>query len=101
MATTTAPAAAAAPRPRKRAKKVMENLDRYKWIRRAIIRYGEKVGDGDPEDLTDMLKLRAELDTAIGQAVRAQRETWGTSWASIGDAAGMTKQAAHQKWGRA
>lgn len=95
-ATTTTPA----PAPRKRAKKVMENHDRYLWIRRAIVRYGEKVADGDPEDLAEMLALRADLDAAIGAAVRGQRATWGSSWAAIGTAAGMTKQAAQQRWGR-
>lgn len=41
--------------------------------------------------LTD---AREQLD----QAVRTARSS-GTSWAAIGDAAGMTRQAAHERWG--
>lgn len=39
-------------------------------------------------------EVRAELDTAVITARAA-----GTSWERIGDAAGMTRQSAHERWG--
>ncbi len=43
--------------------------------------------------------LSAEIDDAIGQAVKGLRE-FGYSWAEIGSRLGITRQAAQQRWGR-
>ncbi|MFF8387771.1 hypothetical protein ACF053_29595 [Streptomyces kanasensis] len=49
------------------------------------------------ERLRQVLDLKAHLDTLIGHAVIAEREE-GTTWSQLADAAGVTKQAAHERW---
>ncbi|MDN3262883.1 hypothetical protein QWJ26_24365 [Streptomyces sp. CSDS2] len=46
------------------------------------------------------LALKELTDTLINRAVIAEREE-GTTWAQLADAAGITKQAAHERWARA
>lgn len=62
-------------------------------MRRMIRRYGERVGDADPCDLTTMLEVKAEFDHAIRIAVRGLREA-GFTWREIGEALGTSKEAA-------
>lgn len=76
-----------------------ENADYAEALRRQIRSYGRRVGAGDPEDLTTMLALRAELDGAIRAAVEGLHEGQGWSWAAIGRAAGITRQSALERWG--
>lgn len=66
---------------------------------RMLRAYSRRVGDADPEDLAEMLAVHAEFGAAIQGAVTAQRARYGTSWADIGKAAGITRQAAQQRWG--
>jgi hypothetical protein len=47
-----------------------------------------------------MLAVRAELDAVISDAVHAQRDVYGRSWADIARAAGITRQSAYERWGR-
>ncbi|MGW7256763.1 hypothetical protein [Streptomyces sp. NPDC054834] len=54
--------------------------------------------DAAPGDrLRRALALRERLDTLIEQAAVAEREE-GASWTQLGTAAGITKQAAHERW---
>jgi hypothetical protein len=68
-------------------------------MRRMLASWFRRVGEGDPSDLTDLLEASKQLDTGIRAAVAAQRANYGTSWADIGWAAGITRQAAQQRWG--
>ncbi|WP_231583759.1 hypothetical protein [Cellulomonas sp. A375-1] len=68
------------------------------FARRILRAASRRMADADPEDLGDLLALRAAVDEAIDQAVVGLHEQ-GTSWAAIGAAAGMSKQAAHKRWG--
>lgn len=86
--------------PNARRRPSIETTDYAAMLRRMVRAYGRRVGDGDPDDLAEMLAVRAELDEAIAEAVRANREQHGRSWAEIGAGAGITKQAAQQRWGR-
>ncbi|MBD3782256.1 MAG: hypothetical protein IE926_04755 [Micrococcales bacterium] len=56
-----------------------------------------RIGDADPEDLEEMLALRADLDEAIVRSVAGLRAN-GYSWAEIARATGTTKQAAFARW---
>jgi hypothetical protein len=47
------------------------------------------------EAAEDVRKAQARLDDAV-QHARAE----ASSWADIGDAAGMTRQSAHERWGK-
>ena len=69
-------------------------------VRRVLRAHGRRVGDADPEDLTDLVALRVELDKAIAVAIMGQRRA-GFSWADIGRGLGVTRQAAQMTWGRA
>jgi hypothetical protein len=81
-----------------RAGRLVENDEYAAFARRVLMAYARRVADGDVEALTLMLGLSAEIDTAISQAVTGLRE-FGYSWAEIGSRLGITRQAAHQRWG--
>ena len=82
-----------------RAGRVRENDEYAAFARRVLRAYARRVADGDVEALTLMTDLAAEIDTAIGQAVKGLR-AFGYSWAEIGSRLGVTRQAAWQRWGR-
>jgi hypothetical protein len=67
-------------------------------VARIVAAAGQRVSDGDPEDLAALISLRAALDDAIIDAVRGLRDA-GTTWEDIGAATGTTRQAAIMKWG--
>ena len=69
-------------------------------VRRMLRAFARRCGDADPEDLAEFLAMRAELDAAIQSAVDGMREQHGFSWAEIARGAGVTRQAAQQRWGR-
>ncbi len=85
-----------APKPRRR--DVVENDDYAAFVRRIIRAHTRRVASGDIEALADLIALSAVLDEAIGQAVQGLRE-YGYSWGEIADRLGVTRQAAHQRWG--
>lgn len=73
--------------------------DEYAAFARRILRgYSRRIAAGDIDALADMMALSADVDQAIHDAVRGLRE-FGYSWADIGKRAGMTRQAAQQRWG--
>jgi hypothetical protein len=49
--------------------------------------------------LIDAARVVADADHELARAARAARHA-GASWAQIGDALGLTRQAAQQRWGR-
>lgn len=91
--TTTAPAAPA------RRRKTYEVMEYAAMMRRMIRAHGRRVAGADVEDLTELIALRDELDRAIQTAVDGQRNDLGRSWAEIARATGVTRQAAHARWG--
>jgi hypothetical protein len=66
--------------------------------RRFIRRAGERVAEADEFELAELVALRVDLEDAIRLAVEGQRAT-GRSWAHIGDALGITRQSAHERYG--
>ncbi|MGI5236998.1 hypothetical protein [Dactylosporangium sp. CA-139066] len=86
------------PRPRRRA--VVENDEFAAFTRRIIRAYARRVAAGDIEALADMVALSENLDAAIGEAVtglRNHRRRY--SWEEIAARLGITRQAAHKRWG--
>lgn len=75
-----------------------DHTDYLRFCRRILRAASRRVGSADPEDLTELLALSREIDGVIQGAVTGLRET-GFSWAQIGEAAGVTRQAAFQRWG--
>jgi len=58
-----------------------------------------KAAAGDPEDLLPLMALRAELDAAITAATEGLLDQ-GRSFTEIGDALGISRQAARQRFKR-
>ncbi len=79
---------------------VVENDEYAAFVRRILRAYTRRVATGDIEALTDLIALSAVLDEAIAQAVQGLRGH-GYSWSEIADRLGITRQAAHQRWGGA
>ena len=66
--------------PKRRGRQV-ENDEYGAFVRRVLRAYARRVGDGD-----------------VAEAVKGLRAC-GYSWAEIGSRLGITRQAAHQRWG--
>ena len=80
--------------------RVRENPEFAAFARRVIRAHGARVANGDVEGLADLLKLQTEVNEALASAVGQLRGRWGYSWADIATRLGMSRQAAHQRWGR-
>lgn len=81
-------------------RKTVETPEYAGMVRRMIRAHGRRVAQADPEDLADLIALRAELDAAIVDAVAGQLAV-GRSWADVARGAGVSRQTAHEKWSRA
>lgn len=77
-----------------------ETTEYGKMVRRMMRAWGRRVANADEVDLAQMLAARDEFDRAIALAVYGQRKL-GHSWAYIAAGAGITRQAAEQRWGKA
>jgi hypothetical protein len=75
-----------------------DHAEYFGMLRRMLRAGARRLADSDPDDLPALVSLRDQLDTAIVQAVTGQRDN-GFSWAQIGEALGMSRQAAQQKYG--
>jgi hypothetical protein len=79
----------------------VETLPFLDAVRRMIRAAGRRVGDADEFELAELVALREDLDAAIEAAVIGQRTGAASrSWAQIGDALGISRQAAQQRYGR-
>jgi hypothetical protein len=76
--------------------------DRFAAMLRRMLRaMGRRaVTDGDLDALADMVAIHDEMAALIGDTVEGLRVDRGYSWADIGRAAGVSRQAAQQRWGR-
>ena len=84
--------------PPRRPRRQVENDEYGAFVRRVLRGYSRRVADGDVGGLILMTGLADELDAAIAEAVKGLRGC-GYSWAEIGSRLGITRQAAHQRWG--
>lgn len=85
----------------KRAKRYVETEDFGAMVRRMVKAYRRRVGEG-PGDIASLRQL-AELADEVDQAIRAAAQDLhdaGHSWTEIGDALGVSRQAARQRFGR-
>ena len=72
-------------------------MDYLGMLRRMIRAAGRRVAAADEDELAELVRLRAELDAALEVAARGQNAA-GRSWAFIGEAVGISKQAAMKRW---
>ena len=84
----------------KRAKREVETSAYAAFARRILRAMGLRVSAGDVAALPELLALRDEVDAQIDATIGALRsEPWHYSWQQIGEATGMTRQAAQKRWG--
>jgi hypothetical protein len=69
------------------------------FVRRVIRAYARRVADRDIEALTGLAALRDEVDAAMREAVTGLHGN-PYSWADIGRALGITRQAAQARFGQ-
>jgi hypothetical protein len=82
---------------KRRTRPAVENQDYAAFSRRVIRAAARRIAAGDVEELTHLLGLERELQSAIQTAVNGLRAQ-GYSWADIALRIGITRQAAHQRW---
>lgn len=70
------------------------------FARRIIRRLGRRVAGGNVEGLRLLLDLAEELSRIIQQAVAGLRAE-GFSWEAVARPAGITRQTAWERWGKA
>lgn len=76
-----------------------DNVAYAAMVRRIIRAFARRVADSDEVDLGELLKVRDELDAAIQAGVDGLRGQ-GHSWSYVARGAGITRQAAQQRWGK-
>lgn len=77
----------------------VETPDYVAFAKRIIRAAGKRVAQGDEWELTELLSLRDEVETAIATAVEGLRAQ-GHSWQYIADGLGITRQSAHQSYAK-
>lgn len=83
----------------KRRKRYTDTEDFGRMVERMLRAYGLRVGAADMDDLRQLMTIRELLDQITAEAVEQLRST-GYSWADVGEAMGVTRQAAQQRWGQ-
>lgn len=73
----------------------VENEAYAAFCARVVRSLGDRVGDGDPEDCVHLRKLAVLVREAEGRAVQGLLAQ-GHSYATIGAALGISRQAVHQ-----
>ncbi len=86
------------PKPRRARRRYVENTDYASFATRILAAHGKRVAEGDIEALPELVELGVQLEDAITTAVTGLRDR-GYSWAEIASRLGITRQAAHQRWG--
>jgi hypothetical protein len=75
----------------------VETMDYLSMVRRMIRAAGKRVAWADEPELRELVDMRKHLDEAIQHAVERQRDR-GVTWQRIGDALGITRQAAQERF---
>jgi hypothetical protein len=83
---------------RNRVRAAVENPEYAAFARRVLREYARGITAGDIESLILMAQLSDTIDASIRGAMTGLREH-GYSCAEIGARLGVTRQAAHQRWG--
>ena len=74
-----------------------DNTDFFKMLNRMIKAGGKRAGNADEHDLSDFANLKDSLEHNLYLAVQMQLEQ-GKSYSDIGQALGISRQAAHKRF---
>lgn len=81
--------------------RIVETAEYGQMMRRMLKAYRRRIAQpghaGDIAELASLAAMAADVDAAITQAVAGLRDDY--SWADIGAALGITRQAAYQRYG--
>src|ERR1700756_5456012 len=70
------------------------------FLRRILRATATRVSDGKTESLAVIARVRKLVDETMQESVtRLRAEPWNYSWRDVGDALGITRQAAEQRFG--
>ncbi|WP_292722619.1 hypothetical protein [Microbacterium sp. 13-71-7] len=78
---------------------MVETLDQIAFAKRIIRSVGRRCAAGDDFELAELASIRDELEDAITYAVHGLRAQ-GQSWQYIGDALGIRRQSAQERYAR-
>lgn len=78
-----------------------EPVDIAAMIGRMLDALGARIKDADPDDLALLFDLQHKLERVTADTVRHMNAEQDMSWATIGRVAGVTRQAAWERWSRA
>jgi hypothetical protein len=76
----------------------VETMEYLAFVRRILKAAGKRVGYSDEYELRMLADAHEAIDEALTHAVVLQR-AMGKSWADIGNALGISRQAAQQRFG--
>lgn len=79
--------------------RTVETSSYIEFARRIIRGAGKRVAAADDWELAELVSLRDEVDDAIRRAVAGLRAQ-GHSWQYIGDALGIKRQSAQERYGK-
>lgn len=79
--------------------RTVETSSYIEFARRIIRGAGKRVAAADDWELAELVSLRDEVDDAIRRAVDGLRAQ-GHSWQYIGDALGIKRQSAQERYGK-
>lgn len=82
----------------KRRVRWVEDQEYGEMVARMVEAYGRRLAKADAGDLPQLAELRRRIDDVLGEAIRAMRRR-DVAWSEIGEAFGITRQAAQQRWG--
>lgn len=78
---------------------MIETTEYASMMRRLLASWERRLHDADEPDLAELAEFAHEVNTALQGAVAAWRDS-ERSWAEIGSALGITRQAAQQRFSR-
>jgi hypothetical protein len=83
-----------------RERRYVETEEYVRFLHRVLAALANRVGDADIDMLRGLAGLSPMIDDLLSDTVRRLREEHGYSWADIGRALGITRQSAHERFGR-